>query len=379
MSESAVARRAFQLLRDVGVGSGLRTYPQRAFAGATRYQLHVEGGTDALRILHDAGVLDVRGAPLERPPRRVVRRACCRHAYLRGSLIGGGSVSGPSSPHLEIRSTGSWCRVSSTSPVAQVAPEVPDRGRHAVAYAGARTRSPTSLRRPGRRGSRSRNAQLSAQQARANRLANADHAQTCPHDARSHRQAQAVRRLVAEGRLRHCPAAARGGGVAPSPSVASALRDLGAKCRPPITRPRFHQRLARLLRLSDVVESASIRLLTVLSSELQPPYLRSGSALVRWRIRPVRHHGPQRGKPERRSSPALRPALAGPAGFRPGRSQGAARGFGADWKGERFCHGLCAARLGHAAGGTFPLEGSRSRHPELASTGSADRYFLRAP
>ena len=44
---------------------------------------------NALAILYEAGVLDARGRPLERPPRRVVGRACCRGAYLRGSLLGG--------------------------------------------------------------------------------------------------------------------------------------------------------------------------------------------------------------------------------------------------------------------------------------------------
>ena len=75
VSESAVARRAFTLLRELGVDSEIRTYHRRAFDRATRYQLHVEGGAQALRVLHEAGVLGSRNAPLERPPLRVVRRA----------------------------------------------------------------------------------------------------------------------------------------------------------------------------------------------------------------------------------------------------------------------------------------------------------------
>src|SRR5689334_4262950 len=106
VSESAIARRAFTLLRELGVDSEIRTYHRRAFDRATRYQLHVEGGAPALRILQEAGVVGPRNAPLERPPRRVVRRACCRRAYLRGALLGGGSVTGPRAPHLEIRVTG---------------------------------------------------------------------------------------------------------------------------------------------------------------------------------------------------------------------------------------------------------------------------------
>ena len=55
---SAVARRAFSLLRDLGVHSEIRTYQQHAFDRATRYQLHVDGDDDALVVLREAGVLE---------------------------------------------------------------------------------------------------------------------------------------------------------------------------------------------------------------------------------------------------------------------------------------------------------------------------------
>src|SRR5438552_16559157 len=54
---ASVARRAFALLRDLGVGSEIRTYAQRAFARSTRYQLHVAGSPAALAVLQEAGVL----------------------------------------------------------------------------------------------------------------------------------------------------------------------------------------------------------------------------------------------------------------------------------------------------------------------------------
>src|SRR5204862_5673900 len=97
----AVARRAFALLREEGVRSEIRTYPRRAFDRATRYQLHLDVGPDEAVMLREAGVLSASGAPVGRPPKRVVGRPCCRSAYLRGALLGGGSVSGPGSPHLE--------------------------------------------------------------------------------------------------------------------------------------------------------------------------------------------------------------------------------------------------------------------------------------
>jgi DNA-binding protein WhiA len=134
---SAVARRGFTLLRAFGVESEIRTYQQHAFARATRFQLHVAGTTHAYDVLRRGGVLDASHRPLERPPARVVSRRCCRGAYLRGALLGAGSLSGPRDPHLEIRTA----EPEGARFVAAVAAKegaelrVLQRRRHAVAYA----------------------------------------------------------------------------------------------------------------------------------------------------------------------------------------------------------------------------------------------------
>ena len=103
LASGAAARRAFTLQREEGIRSEISTYRRRAFDRATRYQLHVEGSEHALATLVAAGVLARPHAPLAQPPRRVVRRACCRGAYLRGAFLGGGSLSVGRSPHLELR------------------------------------------------------------------------------------------------------------------------------------------------------------------------------------------------------------------------------------------------------------------------------------
>src|SRR5256885_12066165 len=134
---SAAARRAFALLRDLGVRSEIRTYRRRSFDRATRYQLHVELDGEAAEVLREAGVVSADGAPLERPPKRVVGRSCCRAAYLRGALLGAGSLSGPRDPHLEVRASG----LEGARFIADVAARegvelaVAERRSHAVAYA----------------------------------------------------------------------------------------------------------------------------------------------------------------------------------------------------------------------------------------------------
>jgi DNA-binding protein WhiA len=248
---SAVARRAFRLLRELGVHSQLRTYKQRAFAGGTRVQLLVEGGETALAVLREAGVLDARRAPLERPPRRVVRRACCRRAYLRGALLGGGSLSGPRSSHLEVRATG----VTGAEFLVDLARRerlrlrVLDRGRHAVAYAKGAEAIADVLAAAGageavlvfvERGV------LGATRARANRLANADHANLVRATRAAHRQVQAVRRLAAEGRLETLPPALREAAELRLRHPSLSLQDLAVKCRPPVTKATVHRRLLRV-------------------------------------------------------------------------------------------------------------------------------------
>ena len=257
VSESAVARRAFTLLRELGVDSEIRTYHRRAFDRATRYQLHVEGGAKALRVLREAGVVGTRNAPLERPPLRVVRRACCRRAYLRGALLGGGSVSGPRAPHLEIRATG----VAGADFLADVARrdglhlQVLDRGRHAVAYAKGAAAIADLLNAAGAGDavlSFEERAVVGATRARANRLANADHANLVRTARAAHRQAQAVTRLAANGRLETLPPRLREAADLRLRHPTLSLRELAGKCRPPVTKAAFHQRLTRIVELSDI-------------------------------------------------------------------------------------------------------------------------------
>ena len=137
LGSGAAARRAFALLRESGIRSEIRTYRRRAFDTATRYQLHVAGEPETLRVLVDAGVVDRRHAPLERPPRRVVARSSSRAAYLRGAFLGAGSLSLGRSPHLELRTSSGesaalLVRLARAEGVDLAAAE---RATHAVAYA----------------------------------------------------------------------------------------------------------------------------------------------------------------------------------------------------------------------------------------------------
>jgi DNA-binding protein WhiA len=256
VSDSSVARRAFRLLRELGVESEIRTYHRRAFDRAQRYQLHVEGGEEALRVLHEAGVLDARHAPLERPPRRVVRRSCCRRAYLRGALLGGCSLSGPRSPHLEIRATG----LDGAKFLADLGTReglglgILDRGRHAVAYAKGAEAIADVLSAAGANDAVlvfEERAVVGATRSRANRLANADHANLVRTSRAAHVQARAARRLTEDGRLETLSPRLREAAELRLRHPSLSLRELALKCRPPITKAALHQRLAKVVRAAN--------------------------------------------------------------------------------------------------------------------------------
>jgi DNA-binding protein WhiA len=245
---SPVARRAFTLLRSFGVETEIRTYRRHAFGQETRYQLLVDGRTP---VLHSAGILSPRLAPLQRPPRRVVGRACCRGAYLRGAILGGGSLSGPRAPHLEIRTAtvvgAEFVRFVAAADEVEL--KVQDRGRYAAAYAKGAETIADALALAGASDAAlafDEASVVGATRSRANRLANADHANLVRTSRAAAVQLRAIRALeldalpepvreAAELRLRH-----------PSASLA----ELARKARPPLTKSAVQRRLQRLVELA---------------------------------------------------------------------------------------------------------------------------------
>jgi cell division protein WhiA len=252
LASSGAARRAFALLRELGVRSEIRTYRRRAFDRATRYQLHTEVDETGLGVLREAGVLSPTRAPLEVPPRRVVGRSCCRAAYLRGALLGAGSLSGPRDAHLEIRtSTLEGARfLAGITEREGVAIQIGERRTHAVAYAKGHDAIGALLAIAGAGDTALRleeHAVVAATRARANRLANADEANLERTARAAHDQLEAIRSVgvdalpaelveMAELRLRH---------------PAASVRELAAKARPPLTKASAQRRLRSIVSYAE--------------------------------------------------------------------------------------------------------------------------------
>jgi DNA-binding protein WhiA len=254
LADNAVARRAFSALRAFGISSEIRTYHQRSFEHANRYQLHVAGSPRALQLLNEAGVLDAGLAPIETPPLRVIARPCCRSAYLRGVLLGSGSLSGPPSLHLEIRTTS----IDGARFLAELAAReeielhVGERDRYAFAYAKGAEAVAGVLALAGASEtvlSLAERSVIGEARAGANRLANADKANIARASQAALAQLAAVRRLKRRGGLERLSPALREAAELrlrnPHRSVAELARRAG------VPKPTLHGRMRRLQELAE--------------------------------------------------------------------------------------------------------------------------------
>jgi cell division protein WhiA len=253
VASSAVARRAFTLLRGFGVSCEIRSYGRRAFGRETRYQLHVSGEGRVIQVLHEAGVVSSRLAPLGRPPQRLVAHPCCRRAYLRGALLGAGSVS---PGHVEVRTTARAGAefLASVADAEGIELRVQERGDHALAYAKASETIAELLAAAGASGAVLTFAErgvVGGAKARANRLANADHANLVRTSRAAGAQLRALRRLQRRGAVERLPQSLQEIAELRLAHPSLSLRELGLKCRPPTTKATVHRRLQKLLRLAE--------------------------------------------------------------------------------------------------------------------------------
>jgi DNA-binding protein WhiA len=251
LASAAAARRAFTLLRDLGARSQIRTYRRRAFDRATRYQLHVEVDDHAAEALREAGVLSARGAPLSRPPKRVVGRSCCRGAYLRGALLGAGSISGPREPQVELRATDREGALLLAAIAAREGVELKtvERKTHAAAYAKSGETIADLLALAGASETALRldeYAVVAAIRSEANRLANADEANVKRTVNAAQRQLEVIRTLDLEA----LPAKLQEIAALRVKHPSDSLGELARRCRPEITKAAAHHRMATLTRIA---------------------------------------------------------------------------------------------------------------------------------
>jgi cell division protein WhiA len=99
----AAARSVYSHFKAAGVESRLLTRREAGFRRRLVYEVHLDGSPAMLQVLNELGVLSDSFRLLSGIPRWLVRDRCCRKAFLRGCIIGAGSVNDPQrEAHLEI-------------------------------------------------------------------------------------------------------------------------------------------------------------------------------------------------------------------------------------------------------------------------------------
>ena len=99
----AGAKLAYSVFKSYGAEGELVTRREPRFQHRLVYEVHLRGTPAALQALNEMGVLSDSFVLQPGIARRLVKKGCCRSAFLRGCLIGAGFANSPQrEAHLEI-------------------------------------------------------------------------------------------------------------------------------------------------------------------------------------------------------------------------------------------------------------------------------------
>lgn len=99
----AGAKLAYSVFKGYGAEGELMTRREPRFQHRLVYEVHLRGTPAALQALNEMGVLSDTFALEPGISRRLIKKSCCRAAFIRGCLIGAGSANSPQrEAHLEI-------------------------------------------------------------------------------------------------------------------------------------------------------------------------------------------------------------------------------------------------------------------------------------
>jgi cell division protein WhiA len=99
----AGAKLAYSVFKSLGADGELVTRREPRFHHRLVYEVHLRGAPAALQALNEMGVLSDSFELQPGISRRLLKKSCCRSAFLRGCLIGAGSATSPQKEaHLEI-------------------------------------------------------------------------------------------------------------------------------------------------------------------------------------------------------------------------------------------------------------------------------------
>lgn len=104
---ASIARMLFTLIKDIfDINTRVTVRKNKQLKKNNNYTLYIDTQTGAKEILLATGILTKTAEGIKinyRLPSKLVKKPCCKKAYLRGAFLGGGSISDPEKTyHLEL-------------------------------------------------------------------------------------------------------------------------------------------------------------------------------------------------------------------------------------------------------------------------------------
>jgi cell division protein WhiA len=249
----AAARIAYSHFKRFGATGELLTRREPRFKRRLIYEVHLQGSPATLQALNELGILSDSFRLEPGIPSRLLRRRCCRSAFLRGVLLGAGSVNTPQrDAHLEILTTHEAFAVDLADLLRTLGfhPGVYQRRAAHVVYLKGREEVAELLAFAGAQEAALRleeEAVLKEVREQANRLANCDEANLRRTSRASQRQLDAISYLERHGILRTLPAALQEVAELRQEFAHLNLTELAAEGPEGLTRSAVNHRLRRLV------------------------------------------------------------------------------------------------------------------------------------
>jgi len=207
------AKMVYTQFKKFGAAGDLVVRREPRFGHRLIYEVHVHGSPAMLQALNEMGMLSDAFELEPGIPRRLVKKNCCRNAFLRGCLMGAGSANAPQKEaHLEIVTAQPVLAADLASLLSDMDfhPGLSFRRGSHVVYLKGRDEVAGLLALAGAHESAlmvEEQSVMKEVRARANRLANCDAANLRRTSDAASRQLEAIGLLERSGRLQHMPRA----------------------------------------------------------------------------------------------------------------------------------------------------------------------------
>lgn len=253
----AAAKLAYSQFKAFGAEGELMTRREPGLQQRLVYEVRVKGTPPALQALNEMGVLSDSFELQPGISRRLVKKGCCRNAFVRGCLIGAGSANSPQrEAHLEIVTSNQALSADLARLLGEMDFHPGQRVRRGgyVVYLKGRDEVAGLLGLAGAHVAAlevEEQAVLKEVRSRANRLANCDAANTRRTGAAASRQLEAIAALERSGRLAALPPALREMADLRSLHPYLNLSELAEAGGEGLTRSAVNHRLRRLVQAAE--------------------------------------------------------------------------------------------------------------------------------